>query len=330
MALKDALLRTFPTRPLAMASCFTLRSRLGGPAECALQLQVGGHVPAEYRIGRDPLKPYHGLFLMLVCIFLAQIPLVGQAVSAVSGKPPTLSVTSSRPLADVLQGVQRYFSSSVTYEEAPTESPTILSDVTVVTGAGPKVMRAMPVASFSVTLGATDTSPYQAVQTVLYTYQNAGLPGGYTVVQSENRVNVIPSQVLGADGSMRAVTPMMGQPVTFPVATRGAEDTIQLIIDQISSKKGVKAFLLNVPFGNLDMIELGAAGRPARDVIGDIGAKLNRPISFQCLYEPTDKTYYLNVGGVSAPEGPGRAAPIGPLLTPTMGPPNSPWFSKSE
>lgn len=235
-----------------------------------------------------------------------------------------MTVDSGRTLADVLDRIQHAFLSPITYEELPFRNASDLS--------GPAVAHFQPPsAAFSVTLGATDTTPYLAAQSVLYEYTNAGLPGVYSAAVRGGTVDVQPVQVRGADGSMKDITPVVIQPVTFPIATRLGRDTLKLVAGQIGLQSGVEVIVLNVPFWPADTLTAGASGEPARNVISDIGAQIGRPISFQCLWEPNEKRYYLNVTIVAAPEPPGRPAPGGPffLPMPKLPPSGSPWFNNA-
>jgi hypothetical protein len=253
--------------------------------------------------------------------------------SAASAQNTTGSTTMTAPnvrsLADILSRVQQMFLTPITFEEVPYQSAAELRSITVLRNGSPQVNVVNPVTDFNVTLGQTDSSSYLAAQSVLSAYKGAGRPGVYAVIQSNNRVDVIPTQVLGANGSMQSVTPVMSQPVTFPPATRSIADTLQLLVDDVSRASGFKVLLLNAPGLPLETVELGAAGQPARDVVATLATALKRPLSFQCLYDAGSQTYYLNVIAVApdpVPGGPAQRGRIKPV--PTVGPADSPFFIK--
>jgi len=131
----------------------------------------------------------------------------------------------------LLDRVQHLFLSPIAFEEAPfATNPDLASAAAAVSGD--------PTPVLSVTLGATDTTPYYAAGTALYAYKNAGLPGVYKAVQNNGWVSVVPVQVLGADGSMRDVIPVMSSPVTFPVAERdgriqAATSRVQALVERL-------------------------------------------------------------------------------------------------
>jgi len=88
--------------------------------------------------------------------------------------------------------------------------------------------------------------------------------------------------------------------------------------------------LLSAPFWEKQTIELAAAAEPAADVISDIGNAFKVPLSFRCLYDVTNKTYYLSVQAVTAPNPPGGPAKHGPVMQlPQTSGPNSPYFIKT-
>lgn len=222
-----------------------------------------------------------------------------------NAQPITITVTGVRGVAEALDRVQQLFLKPITYEELPFESPAELRKVTVLGKEGTKQLLAGPVSDFTVVLDTVDSSPYLAAQSVLGAYKSAGRPGTYQVVQQNNRVDVVPAQVLGADGSTRHVTPVMSRPVTFPRAKRTLPDTVKLIVDALASESGFKVIPLNLPGQLLEQVELGATGESAADVIENLGKSLNRSVSFQCLFEPNEKAYYLNLKSVTAPPVPG-------------------------
>jgi len=244
--------------------------------------------------------------------------------------PRTITVNTNRPLAEVLATVQQQLLSPICYEEAPYESSADLKNITIMQDGGPKVLRTRPIVDFGFTLNLSDSTGYLAAQSALSSYIHSGLPGSYKVVQQNGRVDVAPTQVRAADGSMKDVTPVMSQPVTFPVAERSVVDTVQLIAESVSSESGIKVLPLNLPFGILERVELGANGETAGDVIENLGAKFGRTISYQCLYDATSKTYYLNLIGVAPASPPGGPPIHGIQKHPTTGPANSPFFVKQK
>ena len=246
-----------------------------------------------------------------------------------AAKSITITVNTGRPLAEVLEHVQQHFLSPITFEEAPYESQQDLSKVTILQNGTPKVLLARQPVEFTFTLESSDSTPYSAAESVLGAYIQAGLPGVYNVVQENNRIDVIPLQVRGPNGSLRAVKPVMSSSVSFPMTTRSVVDTIALITKAIAAQSGAKVLPLNLPFGLLETVEFGATGQSASQTIEDLGVALGRTLSYQCLYDATSKTYYLNLTGVAASPVPGKITPPKAKAHPRTGTPDSPFFVKS-
>ena len=226
--------------------------------------------------------------------------------------------------------MQQQLLSPINYEEAPYESSRDLISITITQQGRPKVLLARRVVDFSVTLDNSDSTAYLAAQSVLSGYLNAGLPGIYKVIQQNDRVDVVPTQVLGISGSMRDITPVMSRPVSFPLATRSVVDTVQLIADSVSSQSGTHVLPLSLPFGILETVELSATTESAGDVIENLGIKLGRTVSYQCLYDATSKNYYLNLHILAPKNIPGGPPLHGYTRHPSAGPTNSPFFIKSK
>jgi hypothetical protein len=256
-------------------------------------------------------------FAVVLGFFAVSATMTGQQAST----PTSIVAGAGRPLANVLDQIQHQFLQPISYEEVPFENPTDLGSVAVKASATPNV-------SFSVTLGATDTTPYFATATTLNSYHNAGLPGVYSAIQNNGWVNVVPAQVLGTDGKMKPVVPIMSNKVTFAAISRDGADTLQLLADALSTTSGLKVLLLNQPFAFGEKVAVGANGEQAGDIIYKIGVSINRPVSYQCLYDVRSKTYYLNVAIVAPPNVPGSTIRPQPKPRPSVGPSNSPWFKK--
>ena len=246
--------------------------------------------------------------------------LVDSAGHAQTGASFTIKAEAGRPLAKALQQLQANLLVPIDYEEAPFENPSDLRTAAVLASG------ATAAPAFALSLDMSTITPYRAVQSVYESYHNAGLPGAYKVVQKNDWISVIPSRIAGTTGLARDVTAVMSRRLTFPTSLRNGRDTLRLIVDGVSNATESKVILLNQPFWEDDRISIGANGDQAGDVIHAIGAVINRPISYQCLYDTRSHTYYLNVEIVAPPPIAGSAVPAPRRGPPTTGPTNSPWF----
>jgi len=202
----------------------------------------------------------------------------------------------------MLDKVQHLYVVPISFEEAPYESAVDLKSIPILQSNGTTVtFLTPPMVDFGVTLGPAGSHAYSLAQSVVNSYVDAGLPGIYSVIQSAAGVSVIPQQVRSPSGAMRAVRPVMSSPVRFPLETRGAVETLQLVAQLISSQTGASVIVLNTPFHLTDTLTMGATGETARDLVAQLGSTLGVPMSSQCLYEATDKTYYRNVESIFVP-----------------------------
>ena len=123
---------------------------------------------------------------------------------------------------------------------------------------------------------------------------------------------------------------MMSHSVTFDYGTWRLYDVFALITKAVSAQSGYKVIQLSLPGYPQEEIEMGATGESAADVIQLVGEKLHRPISFQCLYEPNEKVFYLNSYYIGPPPVPGTTTKAAKAPLPKYGSQSSPFFKKSQ
>jgi hypothetical protein len=226
-------------------------------------------------------------------------PAPAQTAPTTANEPMTFTVHSGQPIRDVLDSLQKRFLSPITFEEVPYESSTDLSaHGTVITGSGPKSFFGTPVVDFNIAFSQFATTPYLAAQELVASYESRRLPGYYKVIQSNRRVDVVPDQVLGKNGTKRNVVPIMSRLVSFPPETRSTEDVLQLIFDQIFKETGSKVILIEPAFPPSVTFRFGADRQSGADIVSAIGTLLHTPLSFRCTYSPTDRVYYFIVQAV--------------------------------
>lgn len=274
--------------------------------------------------------PLTSILVFAAALASAQAVAHAQVSAPFSSKPVTIEA-DGRVLSDILDKVEVAFKSPIDFEDAPLESA---ADLVVVTVPGARVEKSLgsPVSNLTVTFTELDSTPYLAAQSLIGAYAQAGYPGVYKVVPHDNRVDVVPAQVRSAGGSMRDVTPILTLPLTFPLAKRTLGDTMQLIMDAVSKQSGYAVFPSgSAPGFPLQTIELGANGESVGDVIENLATALHTVLAARFLYDPNQKTYYLDLKGVAPPDAPGQPAVPGPKKNnPTHGPANSPFFVKSN
>ncbi|HTU43466.1 MAG TPA: hypothetical protein VMF91_00280 [Bryobacteraceae bacterium] len=266
-------------------------------------------------------------------IMFAPIPAMhAQAPIARLSEPTVITVDNPRPLARVLARIEELYHSPIDYEEVPYESPNDLAHTSVVRN-GVATERVFPRGGqFSVTLSPdADPTPFLAVQSLLSEYYKAGFAGQYRIDQLSGRIEVIPVRVATAAGSQRDVGAIMSTSVSISPSTRPVAVMLNMLASELSAMSGAKIVMANEPFPDNATVELGADNEPARNVLANLADKTGVPLSYALLYDPNEKTYYLDVRAVPMDVKPGRPRQSnGPNTLPRTGQPNSPFFVKTN
>jgi len=247
-------------------------------------------------------------------------------------QPTTISVNNPRPLARALASVQEIYRSVIDFEEVPYEHPADLDSTLFPgsSGASPHVVPHGGQLTVTLSPGA-DTTPYLAAESVLSAFISAGYGGEYVVQQGQGRIEVVPTRLRGANGSMRNVLPIMGIQISLPLANRPAAATFALLATKLSAASGIRVVLADEPFQDNAMIEYGAENKSARDIIAEIASRSGMPLSFMLLYDPYEKSHYLTIKNVAPTSPPvGATTSIPRVATPKTSPADSPFFVKSN
>ncbi len=280
------------------------------------------------RVGNMPPRCLGGLLIVCASVALT-LPLAAQG-PAPAGQLTTINAESGNPLGAVLDGLQQVLLSPINFETGPFENAADLK--------GPAVNGlASPKSPFSISIDPATLVPFAAAELAVAAYSRAGLPGVYKVAQVGNSVEVTPAQIQSSSGIIQSVVPVMSYPVTFPLATRPAYQTLQLLVDQITAKSGKKVLLLDMAFGPSDMLSIGANGETASNVFSSIAAQVasttSQKLYYRCFYYPDKHTYYLATRVIMTPQPPIPTSkpPANNYFPPNrVGPADSPFFHKSN
>jgi hypothetical protein len=114
---------------------------------------------------------------------------------------------------------------------------------------------------------------------IIADYNQSGNPGKFRVVKEpEGRFAVIGQYVKDDAGRDEYVSPILDTPISIPTETRGALETVYLIVEQLSAKTGIKIGYLD--WGNSILrsrLTLGGQNIPARSLLMQTLASSNRP-----------------------------------------------------
>lgn len=238
-------------------------------------------------------------------------------------EPVSISTEGNHALPEMLERIQHLYSTAIDFEEAPIEysADMVVSPVFMKSGGHPVFVKG---GELTVQLDKTDRTAYQAVQTVLAAYTNSGLPGLYQATDEGERVDVVPVEARSVAGTMRRVTPIMDSPISLNYQPRQITQLLQDIAAAISKVSGYKVYLSAT--GVNDSMDpptdlTGFSGEKARDAFAKSVA-----LSYQVLFDPGEKAYYLNMAPVALPSSPASATPRTPSLT--RSPKTSPFWVK--
>ncbi len=228
-------------------------------------------------------------------------------VFAAQGQNTSVSFNGPRSLAAALAHIQTASGIPINYEEPPYENSADLLRTGQQSHPGLRPMivaRTIPSPIVVSLIGLSPTSDAMiSVEAVLGAYHKAGLPGTYKAIRRAGGIDVIPSQVVGALGSMKAITSIMGRNVSLPYGERTALDTLQMIIDSVAKASGYQIRLLRTPFYTKDMsnrVALAGSGQSAADELLNLAARAEvGKISYQLMFDPNDRSYYLSLISVS-------------------------------
>lgn len=260
--------------------------------------------------------------LITLAITLLSAPTITAAQQPSSAGTATtalqdLDIISPRPLNDALSIIEAKLKVPIDFEEAPLTDPssTVLGEQI---GLRPGV-RYPKGGHLVVQFISGETNAVAAVQTALSAYEHIGISGKYGIRQEDGAILVFP---------ISSKTPIAETAITITDGIRTIADTLQLIAAKISSASGAKVQILNQPFVLGETVDLASQREPAIDVLRRMSRSLV-PLSFRFIYDPSEKSYYLNVNAIStfsptvSPEP--RKQPI--IKT---APSSSPYFIKTK
>jgi hypothetical protein len=226
-----------------------------------------------------------------------------------------------RPLASALAKAEAVLGIAINYEDVPYENLSDLEDVSTVQqrSAYPGYRLLVPrkgqvnatIQSYAAML---DGERILNVDALLSSYRASRLPGDFAVEQANGMLYVVPTQVLGANGSTRSVQSLMKTLVTVPDAERTVAETVTAILQSVSSATRARIAVGCLPFLPKDIVRYGVSRKSARDALAELFSKLTaRSVFYQLLFDPAT-AYMLNVwvtpsAGSPAPEAPQAEPP---------------------
>jgi len=229
-----------------------------------------------------------GTLSLAVTLATLQPSAAGGQSAIVWNEPTTITVDSGRPLMDALDRLQTLYRFPINYEDVPYEYP---PDIKTSLRPDGTVRGEFPVGGkLDVVMNSDVKDVLSAAQQAVDAYENAGYPGRYQVSSTGSAIDVVPVAYRSADGTTKALKPLMSEPVVIPKATRPLIDHASALCAALSKAHGVRVECNPQSSQSSNQVEFGATGEAGRDA-----ASLLIPnYSVRALYEPGDKTYYVS------------------------------------
>lgn len=244
----------------------------------------------------------------------------------------TVASNAPRPLLQAIIAMREEYGWDVSYEDPPYRSSYDLVDDT-----NPQWRLAHPNArGVTIPDGGAFQCTYpenpaifslsgerQALDRVVACFNQTDGPGRFMVrQQSDGRFVVLGTAVLDNTGYLRPVHAILDVPISIPEATRRADETVELILQQLSAASKIKIGLAQGPVNLLAQakVRVGGSGAPARILLAETLDATGRNLDWDLIYDADVPTYLLNVNlvtrAVYGPFGRRRLIPIGPTPVP--------------
>ncbi len=127
-------------------------------------------------------------------------------------------------------------------------------------------------------------------------------PGGrvkrFKVLRSESMFHVVPDQVLDAAGRWRAAVPILDTRVSMSPGAITLSEFLESLCENLSAVSPIKIITARIPTGSVGQTMLPAQERTARarTLLVEALSKIQTPLKWMLMYDPSSATYYLSVG----------------------------------
>lgn len=260
---------------------------------------------------RNRLLP--GLCLVAVCILIVT-SLVAGGRDMQEPHRVSLSVSDPRPVAKAVELLEAKHGWVITYEDPPYAHDSDLVDVTESVrrdlfkyrpGTAPRVIGPKGgELNFDYEVGGPAAQKPDAaaavVQQLLSAY-SAGNSGTFRLERSGQFLHVIPATSKNVAGELAPDESVLDAVITLPAEGRNGVRMVDDICEAVSKATGTRVVVGAMPTGLFIQYQgqQGAATQKARDVLVNelegIKEKLGVRLSWQLLYDPGMKMYFLNI-----------------------------------
>ena len=223
-----------------------------------------------------------------------------------------IDVSDPRPVAAAAVELERHLGWVVTYEDPAWLAESDIQDVTEAVrtdmqgipafmhGLVPRVF--VPKGgSFSFELPTATMAPssrLNAVNDILMAHTSAGNPGVFRVQEgASGRLHIVPMVAKDRSGQPVAQQPVLSQPITVAARQYQGVEFLSAFTEELSRSTGVDIEIGVVPLNTFIHHTgiHGAGNEPAREALSRFLDGVGGGYSWQLLFDPVDRNYFLNI-----------------------------------
>ena len=250
----------------------------------------------------------------LVVVVATTLSVTGRGMQGNSKE--SLSVNDARPVKLAAETLEKKYGWIITYEDPPYAHESELVDVTEKVrrdldkfkpGQAPKVF--IPKGgdlTFEYDIEPDTKKPADSaavVQQLLDTYAIAGNPGVFRLERDRQRLHIVVAASKNEDGVLVSRQSVLDTVITVPAQKRNGLELLDAICAAISDARGIRVVVGGAPLNRFyqHQTESGAKNQRARDFLTSELDRITGQAkwSWQLLYDPGMKTYFLNIHAVS-------------------------------
>lgn len=219
----------------------------------------------------------------------------------------TITIQTSRPLADVVETLQGRLGVVITYEDPPYLHASQIRDATA------EFRRRRPSAprtyiprggpfSFTYEMGGwtLDEQAASILESLVQEYRSQGYGGDFHIEKTGSLFHVVPSERRSRDGRDEAFQPILSTVLQIQGtrAEQSALEALRELVDTIGRTVQARIGLATVPTNLLvqSRVTANAGTRTAREELVRILATTGRRLSWQLFFDPNEpEGWYLNI-----------------------------------
>jgi hypothetical protein len=220
-------------------------------------------------------------------------PYLKQASISEAGGTVRINANSARPLAQVLDALQRKYGWVVDYEE-----PQYVSQMDTVEAPGGASQSLPSGGSFSVEFPASAPDEEKTLRLVVDSYNHSKNPGRFELRRgAQNSFYVVGTAAHDQKGGIAQQQVLLDFPVTLTTQERTLADTVNLICQETAAQGHTPVTLGVSPTGLLahNTAKIGGTKVSARDLLSESLTATHHSLYWRLLFDPSSKGYFLNI-----------------------------------